>query len=313
MEIDRVRVLLTGGRGMVGQAVQRAVIRSRLQWDIIAPSRDELDLRDRDAVERLFAEIKVDLVIHCAALVGGIQANIGDPIRFLSDNVRMNLNVIEGACKANVRRLINLGSSCMYPKDYHRPLREEDLLAAPLEPTNEGYALSKLMGAKLCEYTSREGDYCYRTVIPCNLFGPGDDFSTERSHLIAAIIVKVHHALQTGSDSVDIWGDGEARREFLFVDDLAEFLITVALRLEEVPVYLNVGYGSDYTVNEYYRMVAEHMGFRGNFRHDLSRPTGMRRKLLDSTRAGHLGWKPRTQIEDGVRRAVQHYKECVSR
>jgi GDP-L-fucose synthase len=201
----------------------------------------------------------------------------------------------------------------MYPRDYHSPLVEEDLLAAPLEPTNEGYALSKLLGAKLCEYISRDGNYYYRTLISCNLFGPGDVFSPERSHLIAAIIVKVHHALQTGSDSVEIWGDGEARREFLFVDDLADFLISAASCLEEVPPYLNVGYGTDYTVNDYYKMVAQHMGFQGHFRHDTSRPTGMHRKLLDSTRALSLGWKPRTQIEDGVYQTVQYYKECIVR
>jgi GDP-L-fucose synthase len=234
-----------------------------------------------------------------------------DAIGFLSDNVCMSLNVIEGAYRADVRKLINLGSSCMYPKDYRSPLREEDLLAAPLEPTNEGYALSKLVGAKLCEFISRDRDYCYCTLIPCNLFGPGDDFSPERSHLIAAIVVKIHHALQTGSDNVEIWGDGEARREFLFVDDLADFLISVASRLEEVPPYLNVGYGVDYTIDDYYRMVARQMGFQGHFRHELSRPTGMRRKLLDSTRAAQLGWKPHTQIDDGVRQTVQHYKECV--
>ena len=312
VELDRVRVLLTGRPRDGGPSDPEGsrTIQAAVEYGC-AEKRPQVDLRDQTSVEQLFEQIEVDLVIHCAARAGGIQANIKDPIDFLADNVRMNLNVIESAYRANVVGFINLGSSCMYPKDYRNPLREEDLLAAPLEPTNEGYALSKLVGAKLCEYISQAGDYFYRTLIPCNLFGPGDDFSPERSHLIAAIITKIHHALHTHSDSVTIWGDGEARREFLFVDDLADFLINIASRLEEVPPYLNVGYGTDYTVNDYYRIVAQHMVFQEYFRHDLNKPTGIRHKLLDSTRAIHLGWKPHTQIEDGVSQTVQHYKECV--
>lgn len=296
---------------MVGQAVQRAVARADLQWHMIVPSSSQLDLRDRDAVRSVFRETKYDLAIHCAARVGGIWANINAPVSFLADNTRINLNVVESAYEAHVPRLLNMGSSCMYPKDYHRPLREEDLLAAPLEPTNEGYALSKLMGAKLCEYISRDSDYRYRTLIPCNLFGPDDDFSPERSHLIAAVIVKIHEAMQAGGDSVEIWGDGEARREFLFVDDLADFLVDVASRLEELPSCLNVGYGADHAVNEYYRLVADEMGFSGIFTHTYSKPIGMHHKLLDSTQATQLGWRVHTAIEDGIRQTVRYFRERV--
>lgn len=298
---------------MVGQAVQRAVARAGLQWKLLTPSKDEVDLRDGKAVQQVLKRASVDTVIHCAARVGGIQANISDPVGFLADNALINVNVVEAAYKTGVAKLINLGSSCMYPKDYRSPLREDDLLAAPLEPTNEGYALSKLIGAKLCEYISQAGEYLYRTVIPCNLFGPGDDFSQERSHLIAAIIVKVDRALETGSSTLEVWGDGESRREFLFVEDLADFLVSVASRLQELPTYVNVGYGVDYSVNEYYEMVAEAMGFRGDLVHDLNRATGMRRKLLDSTRAARLGWQPRTGILEGIHRTVEYYKERVVR
>jgi len=278
---------------------------------MVAPSSSQLDLLDRAVVDSVFQGSKYDLVIHCAARVGGIWANINAPVRFLADNARMNLNVFESAYEAHAPRLINMGSSCMYPKDYRSPLREEDLLAAPLEPTNEGYALSKLVGAKLCEYISRDGNYHYRTLIPCNLFGPGDDFSPERSHLIAAIIVKIHKALQAGDDSVEIWGDGEARREFLFVDDLADFIVDVASHLEELPSCLNVGYGADHTVNEFYRMVAQEMGFSEKFTHNSSKPVGMQHKLLDSTRAARLGWRPRTPIEDGICQTVRHFRERI--
>ncbi|MDQ7841960.1 MAG: GDP-L-fucose synthase [bacterium] len=309
LDTDRLRVLLTGGHGMVGQAVRRAASRSGLGWNIIAPQRRQVDLRDRDAVWHLFQESRFDLVIHCAARVGGIAANIEDPAGFLLDNLRLSLNVLEMARDVGVPRVINVGSSCMYPKDYPDLLREEDLLAAPLEPTNEGYALSKLVGAKLCEYISREGDYCYRTIIPCNLFGPGDEFSPDRSHLIAAAICKIQRALETGCDSVEIWGDGEARREFLFVDDLAGFLISIASRMDELPPYLNLGYGKDYTVNEYYRMVARQMGFEGSFTYDRSKPIGMHRKLLASTRAAQLfNWSPRTSVEEGIRQTVHHFR-----
>ena len=195
----------------------------------------------------------------------------------------------------------------MYPKDYRSPLNEGDLLQAPLEPTNEGYAISKISGAKLCEYISNTSPLDYRTIIPCNLYGPGDSFSTHGSHLIASIIQKISHAIQNGNQTVEIWGDGEARREFLFIDDLANFFLDHIDQVSDWPQYLNLGAGKDYTVNEYYRTVAEVLGFKGTFEHDLSRPVGMKRKLLDSSLANTHGWSPHTTLTEGIQRSLNDF------
>jgi len=216
-----MKILLTGGSGMLGSALQRIADES---FDILAPSRAELPLGDKAAVAAWFAANPVDAVIHGAARVGGIQANIDHPVDFLVENLSMNEAVIMGAHGAGVERLIFLGSSCMYPRDYRQPLEEGDILAAPLEPTNEGYALSKITGSRLCDYISRSHENRhYKTLIPCNLFGTEDHFGSIASHLIAAIVTKVVAARDAGDDSVEIWGSGDARREFLFVDDLVRF------------------------------------------------------------------------------------------
>jgi GDP-L-fucose synthase len=246
-------------------------------------------------------------VIHCAAKVGGIQANINDPVGFLYENLQMNLNVIHGAFKAGIKYLINLGSSCMYPKDYSELLKEEYLLAAPLEPTNEGYALAKLAGAKLCEYCNRQPSTRYTTIIPCNLFGPYDHFDPVSGHLIASALLKLHKAKQNGSSSVEIWGDGTARREFLYVEDLARFIVSSLDRLNNLTDYLNVGYGKDYTVFDYYKMAAEAVGYDVKFIFDPPKPAGMKRKLMDSSLACGIGWKPKTSIPEGMRRAYDFF------
>jgi GDP-L-fucose synthase len=300
------RVLLTGGGGMLGRAlIRKAVGRSAIQ--LIAPNRADYDLTDRSAVRSMYAQIRPDVVIHAAAKVGGIQANVSQPYDFLTENILLNTHVIEEARRTEVPRLIFVGSSCMYPKDYRSPLIEEDILAASLEPTNEGYALSKIVGARACEYISREYEYTYRTLIPCNLYGPGDTFDPGRSHLIAAIVGKVAEALRLQLQSVEIWGDGEARREFLFVDDLADFILAVLPDIAALPPMLNVGALSDHTVNEYYRMVSKALGYHGAFTHNLDRPVGMRQKLMDSQRAVALGWHPVTAIHDGIQLTVQNY------
>lgn len=292
---------------MLGSTIRRLAKGLRSNWKIISPARPECDLREKAEVEDLFNDHRFDLVIHSAAKVGGIQANINDPVGFLTENVSMNMNVIETAFNAGVKDLIFLGSSCMYPRDLQRPLREGDLLTAPLEPTNEGYALSKIVGAKLCEYLSRMYGVNYRTLIPCNLFGPGDAFDENRSHLIAAAIEKVHRAVKDGCEQVVIWGDGTARREFLFVEDLSEFIIQVSDHLDKVDAFLNVGYGSDFSVNDYYRFVADAMDYHGQFIHDLTRPVGMKYKLMDSSKANRLGWLPKTKMPEGIESTVNHY------
>lgn len=308
-----MRVLLTGGSGMLGQSLRRLAPEVAPDLSLIAPGRAELNLTDRASVARSLADHPVDAVIHAAARVGGIQANIADPVGFLAENLAMNEAVIMGAHQAGVGRLVFLGSSCMYPRDYRQPLVEDDILAAPLEPTNEGYALSKITGARLCDYISRQfPDRAYRTLIPCNLFGTGDHFGSAASHLIAAVITKIVDARDSGADQVQIWGSGRARREFLDVDHLSRFILTRLPDLGDLPQMLNIGAGRDHAIDDYYRMVADLTGWTGRFTHDLGKPEGMMAKLMSSDRAMAIGYQPPADITPDLARAIAAY-EAISR
>lgn len=309
----RVEVLLTGGSGMLGQAIRRLAQASGSRWSIAAPTRKELDLTDRSAVGDYLAGQQFDIVIHAAARVGGIAANMANPVDFLVDNIEINTNVIDQARRAGVPHLLFLGSSCMYPKDHRSPLVEEDILAAPLEPTNEGYALSKIAGAKLCQYVSAQIGLAYRTLIPCNLYGPGDHFTPPHSHLVASVLHKLHEAKEQTTDTVEIWGDGSARREFLYVDDLARYILDLEPdRIGQLPAYLNLGFGKDFSVLDYYRIGASVVGYEGSFRFNLDAPTGMRRKLMSSQRAQRHGWRPTTGIEAGMAAAYEYYRTTIA-
>lgn len=309
-----MRVLLTGGSGMLGQSLRRLAPEVAPGLDLLAPTRAELPLTDRAAVARWFLENPVDAVIHAAARVGGIQANIADPVGFLSENLVMNEAVIMGAHAAGVGRLVFLGSSCMYPRDHRQPLVEEDVLAAPLEPTNEGYALSKITGARLCDYISRQvPGRAYRTLIPCNLFGTGDHFGSAASHLIAAVITKLVDARDAGVEIVDIWGSGKARREFLDVDHLSRFILTRLPELDALPGLLNIGAGRDHSVDDYYRMVADLLGWQGRFSHDATKPEGMMAKLMSSAKAEAIGYVPPERIMSDLARAIAAYEAVKAR
>jgi GDP-L-fucose synthase len=302
-----VKILITGAGGMVGRNLL-ADPRAR-GHHILAPSRSALDLADSVACDAFLRREKPDLVVHLAAVVGGLQAHIADPATFLADNLAIGLNVLRAARRAETPRLINLGSSCMYPRDQDRALTEDQLLTGPLEPTNEGYALAKLAAWKLTEALGREvPGRAWRTLIPPNLYGPHDRFDPPRSHLLAAAIAKTEQALIDGEREVEIWGDGTARREFLFVGDLADFIWRFYDRLEDLPETLNVGVGEDATVDDYYRAVAAAMGYRGGFRHDKSRPVGMRRKLLDVRGQTGLNWRPATSLPAGLGITVAAYR-----
>jgi GDP-L-fucose synthase len=303
-----MNVLLTGGSGMLGQAIRRLQPYIAKEIKILAPPRHELDLRDPQSVTHYFKVHSCDAVIHTAAKVGGIQANIADPVEFMTDNILISTHVIDAARAAGVTRLINLGSSCMYPRNFHGLLQEDDILAAPLEPTNEAYAIAKIAAAKLCSYISGQYGLFYRTFIPCNLYGPSDTFDLKNGHLIAAAIVKIHRAVQAQEQTVEIWGDGTARREFIYVDDLAEFILSSLTKLEDMPDTLNIGLGQDYTVNEYYQMIARVIGFKGDFVHNRAAPVGMTHKLMDITKAKEFGWNPETTFDSGMTAAYESYK-----
>jgi GDP-L-fucose synthase len=304
-------ILLFGGSGMVGRNVQDLAAERGI--DIVAPSRRDVDLSDAGAVLECLRRIEPDIVIHAAGRVGGIAANMREPVAFLTQNWDMGRNVIMAAREAGVGRLINLGSSCMYPKDFPRPLTEDDILAGPLEPTNEAYAIAKTAVQRLALYVSQEDPrFRFKSLIPCNLYGRYDAFDPARSHLAAAAIAKLHAARTEGRKSVDIWGDGTARREFLYAGDLADAILAAVERFDTLPAVMNVGAGRDWSVDEYYRIAADVVGFDGEFTHDLTKPVGMRQKLMSVARADAWGWSAKTSLRDGLAQAYEYYRDKVA-
>lgn len=294
-----MKILLTGGRGMVGRNILEHP--DTAAFEILAPTSAELDLTEWDAARLYMARHKPNLVIHAAGKVGGIHANIREPVAFLTDNMGMGRNVILAAREAGVPRLINLGSSCMYPRDRDGVLSEDAVLTGMLEPTNEPYALAKIVAARLCQYVTRENSaFQYKTMIPCNLYGRHDSFDPARSHLVPAIIKKVYDAIRSGDEAVEIWGDGNARREFMYAGDLADAVIKAITDFDTMPDMMNVGIGHDYSVTDYYRAVADVMGFCGGFTYDLTKPVGMARKLVDVNRQLVWGWQARHDLHDGI-------------
>ena len=302
------RLFLTGGSGMVGQNIQAHD--SAKNWDILAPSSAELDLTDPQAVCAYIKVHKPDLVVHAAGRVGGIQANMAQPVGYLDINNVIGRNVIMGTWSEGVRNLINLGSTCMYPAAAPNPLTEDMILTGPLEKTNEGYALAKIMAMRLCEYINREDPTArFKTLIPCNLFGPHDKFDPKHSHLLPAIIHKVHQAKIAGAPNVEIWGNGKARREFMYAPDLADAVLRAASDIENCPELINIGVGHDYTINEYYSEVADVIDWQGKFTHDLTRPVGMKQKLCDVCRATEWGWSAPTSLRVGIEETYKFYCE----
>lgn len=308
--MNKIKILLTGGGGMVGRNLLDHPAIS--EFDVLAPRSSELDLRDFAAVQAYLLKTKPDMVIHAAGKVGGIQANMREPVGFLMENLDMGRNIVWAAHQAGIKRLINLGSSCMYPRNHNEPLSEEMVLKGELEPTNEGYALAKVVTARLCEYIMREdASFQYKTLIPCNLYGRHDKFDPVHSHLIPAIIHKVYQAKQAGQTSVEIWGDGTARREFMYAGDLADAMVRAIKEFDSLPALMNIGLGYDYTINEYYQAAAEVMGYTGGFSHDLSKPVGMARKLVNVGRQKAWGWVSRHDLQDGIMNTYAYYLNSV--
>ena len=303
-----MKVLITGSGGMVGRNVVETCPHN--DYILLTPTRAELDLLDANAVNNFFAMHQPDAVIHAAGLVGGIQGNINRPVDFMVQNYDMGRNVIMAARNNGVARLINMASSCMYPRNYERPLREDDILKGELEPTNEGYAIAKIAMTRLCEYIRRENELLhYKTIIPCNLYGRYDKFDLESSHLVPAAIRKVVDAHENGLETVEIWGDGLSRREFMLASDLANLVWFALARIDTMPQTLNAGIGVDYTINECYETIASVVGYQGQFVHDLNRPAGMKQKLMDITQLKHFGWQHRNSLASGIKVAVDYYME----
>lgn len=307
-----MKIFVTGSGGLVGHnVIDNPEIK---QNGLLTPRSKELNLMDYEAVISYIKKNQPDLIIHCAGKVGGIQANMKDMYGFYTENAVMGINLVRAAKECGVKKFINLSSSCTYPRDYKQPLKEEYTLQAELEPTNEGYALAKLSVLKMCEYISKECEGVeYKSLIPCNLYGRYDKFGEKNAHMIPSIIRKIHFAKENKDSSVEIWGSGEARREFMYAGDLADCIAYSIKNWEKVPALMNVGLGYDYTVNDYYETIKKILGYEGNFTHDLTKPVGMKQKLLDVTRAKDIGWTAKTSLEDGVKQTYEYFLENMEK
>jgi GDP-L-fucose synthase len=298
-------IYIAGHRGLVGGAMVR-YFESRGQPNLIVRSRQHLDLRDTKAVRDFFSSTRPDAVVLAAAKVGGIQANNSFPVEFLLENLEIQNNIISASFEAGVKKLLFLGSSCIYPRLAPQPIHEESLLSGPLEPTNEPYAMAKIAGIKLCQAYCREYGANFISAMPTNLYGPGDNFDLDSSHVLPALIRKAHEAKINNQPTFTVWGSGSPRREFLYVDDLADALAFL-LENYDLPEVINVGCGKDVTIRELAEIVSEVVGFQGELIFDQSKPDGTPRKLLDTTRLEELGWRPRVSLRDGIGQTYQWY------
>ena len=299
------RIFVAGHRGMVGSAMVRRLEAERCTG-ILTRTRAELDLTDQRAVNEFFNTVKPEFVFLAAAKVGGIWANQTRPAEFIRDNLLIEANVIDAAWRAGVRKLLYLGSSCVYPKFAEQPIREEALLSGPLEPTNEPYAVAKIAGIVMAQSYHRQYGMNVVNLMPTNLYGPEDNFDLESSHVLPALIRKFHDAREAGAPFVTLWGTGTPRREFLHVDDLADAAVFL-MRHYDDPRVINVGVGEDIAIGDLAALVREVAGYRGEIRYDSSKPDGTPRKLLDVSRLHALGWRARRELREGVRETFEWY------
>lgn len=303
---DRDKIYVAGHRGLVGSSLVRCLEKNGFQ-NIITRSHQELDLTNQQAVHRFFQQEKPDFVFLAAAKVGGIYANNTYPADFIRDNLLIQNNVIHEAYISKVTKLLFLGSSCIYPRDCPQPIKEEFLLTGPLEPTNKPYALAKIAGIEMCWAYNRQYGTQFSSVMPTNLYGPGDNYDLENSHVIPALIRKMHEAKMRADKEVIIWGTGKPKREFLYVDDLAQACIQIMNHTEVVDL-INVGSGEDLTIKNLAELIKEIVGFEGTLRFDASMPDGTPRKVLNINKAIAMGWAPKTNIRNGLVKTYQQFQ-----
>jgi len=295
---ENSRIYVAGHRGLVGSAIWRQ-LEARGHRQLHGRIRPELDLRDWEQTRAFFEEVRPEYVLNAAGKVGGIHANNQLPVDFLEDNLRMEINLVRAAHEFGVKRFLFLGSSCIYPREAENPISEDALLSGALEKTNEPYAIAKITGIQLCDAYRRQHGSDFFSVMPCNLYGPGDNYHPENSHVLPAMIRRFHEAKESRAPEVVCWGSGTPRREFMFCDDLGDACCFL-MDLPEVPNIINVGYGKDISIRELAELVADVVGFEGGIEWDSTRPDGTIRKLIDSQRVRELGWSPKTGLREGL-------------
>ena len=305
------RIYIAGHRGMVGSALVRALQAQGCE-NLVLRTRQELDLCDAVAVRSFFEQEKPSVVIVAAARVGGIHANSTYPAEFIHENLASAHNIIHEAYRHGVKQLLFLGSSCIYPREAPQPMKEECLLSGPLESTNEAYAIAKIAGLKLCQFYRQQYGVLFHSAMPTNLYGPGDNYHSENSHVLPALLRRFHEAVQTKTPSVTLWGTGKSLREFLHVDDLASALLAV-LAMETPPDWINAGSGTDVTICELAELIARITGFEGKLEWDITRPDGTPRKLMDSGKLLATGWRPKFNLESGIRHAYADFLSALQK
>ena len=303
------KIYVAGHRGLVGSAIVRN-LQERGFTNIIGKTHKELDLTRQDKVEKFFEAEKPEYVFLAAAKVGGIQANNTTPAEFIYDNLMIETNIINSAYKNKVKKLLFLGSSCIYPKFAEQPIKEEYLLTGELEPTNEAYAIAKITGIELCKFYRRQYGCDFISAMPTNLYGINDNFDLETSHVLPALIRKFHEAKINNAEEVVMWGTGKPLREFMYVDDLADALVHLMLNYSD-EIHVNMGTGKDLTIGELAEIVKEVVGFKGKIVNDLSKPDGTPRKLLDVSRLASTGWKYKTELKEGIEKVYKWYLENI--
>lgn len=302
-----MKVLVSGGTGMVGCNLLSHL--NAKPYEVFSPTSSEVDLLNKSTIDQYLKENKVDVVIHCAGLVGGIAMNIANQANSLNNNTLMGLNLINSSFENGVSKFINLGSSCMYPKNLEKTLSIDDLLSDKFEPTNEGYAISKIIIWKYLKFLTNE-NFSGKTIIPCNLFGPNDNFDLKTAHLIPSALAKAHKSSISG-EKIEIWGRGSAKREFMYVEDLADFIGFFLDNFDSMPEECNLGTEHDFTVKEYYEKVCKTVGIDQEFIFLTDKPEGMKRKKLDISFQKSIGWMPKNTIEEGLRKTYEYYKKNI--
>ena len=306
-----MKVFVSGHKGMVGSAIIRGLKKDSVGWDILVCDRKEVDLCDQSAVQAFLDSEKPDMVLNAAGRVGGIHANNTYPAEFIRENLLINANLIHAAWRVGVKRFLNLGSSCIYPRNTEQPIKETSLLTGPLEQTNSAYALAKIAGLEMCRHYRAQYGVLFHSAMPTNLYGPGDNYHPENSHVLPALLRRFHEAKEASLSEVCIWGTGKPRRELLHVDDLAVGLIFL-LKTKDPPDWVNLGTGKDQTILELAEMIKDIVGFQGSITHDLSKPDGTPVKRLDVSLMDSLGWKASIDLRSGISNAYEDFLSTLA-